>query len=103
MAGARVLTGLFTLPLVTPFIILGIALLIAFNSWGLGLSLVSVAIGHIIICVPFAMFVLMSRLESFDQSIEEVIVPRILSLGIGWIRIHHARSNWRASQVPKQL
>ncbi len=71
LAGTRVLTGLFTLPLVIPFIILGIALLIAFNSWGLGLSLISVGIGHIIICVPFAMFVLMSRLESFDQSIEE--------------------------------
>ncbi len=71
LTGVRLLTGLFTLPLVIPFIILGIALLIFFNKWGLGLSLISVAIGHIIICVPFAMFVLMSRLESFDRSIEE--------------------------------
>lgn len=71
LAGTKVLTGLFTLPLVIPFIILGIALLIAFNSWGLGLSLISVGIGHIVICIPFSMFVLMSRLESFDKSIEE--------------------------------
>ena len=72
LVGARVLTGLFTLPLVIPFIILGIALLIAFNALGINLSLFSVGIGHVLICVPFALFVLLSRLEGFDRSIEEV-------------------------------
>ena len=71
LPGAKALTGLFTAPLVIPFIILGIALLIAFNSYGLGLSLWSVGIGHVLICVPFSLFVLMSRLESFDRSLEE--------------------------------
>ncbi len=69
--GARVLTGLFTLPLVIPFIILGIALLIAFNNYGIDLSLLTVGIGHVLICVPFALFVLLSRMENFDRSIEE--------------------------------
>ena len=69
--GARTLTGLFTLPLVIPFIILGIALLIAFNSYGIDLSLFTVAVGHVLICVPFSLFVLLSRMESFDRSIEE--------------------------------
>ncbi len=69
--GARALTGLFTLPLVIPFMILGIALLIAFNNYGIDLSLFTVAIGHILICVPFSLFVLLSRMESFDRSIEE--------------------------------
>ena len=71
LKGARILTGLFALPLVIPFIILGIALLIAFNSYGLDLSLWTVGIGHVLICVPFSLFVLMSRLESFDTSLEE--------------------------------
>lgn len=71
LPGAKVLTGLFTLPLVIPFIILGIALLILFNGTGLGLSLWSVGIGHVVICVPFSLFVLMSRLESHDRSLEE--------------------------------
>jgi len=71
LPGSRILTGLFTLPLVIPFIILGIALLIAFDFYGIELSLISVGIGHILICVPFSLFVLMSRLESFDRSIEE--------------------------------
>ncbi len=69
--GAKALTGMFTLPLVIPFMILGIALLIAFNSYGIDLSLFTVGIGHILICVPFSLFVLMSRMESFDRSIEE--------------------------------
>lgn len=71
LAGARALTGLFTLPLVIPFIILGIALLIAFNSYGIDLSLFTVAVGHVLICVPFSLFVLLSRMENFDRSIEE--------------------------------
>ena len=71
LPGARTMTGLFMLPLVIPFIILGIALLIAFNKSGIGLSLFSVGIGHVVICVPFALFVLMSRLESHDPSLEE--------------------------------
>lgn len=71
LVGAKALTGLFTLPLVIPFIIMGIALLIAFNSVGLDLSLMTVGIGHVLICVPFSLFVLLSRLESFDRSLEE--------------------------------
>ncbi|MDH3631716.1 MAG: ABC transporter permease [Gammaproteobacteria bacterium] len=70
--GARALTGLFTLPLVTPFLILGIALLISFDNYGIDLSLFTVGVGHVLICVPFSLFVLLSRMESFDRSLEEV-------------------------------
>jgi len=71
LRGAKILSGLFTLPLVIPFMILGIALLIAFNKYGIQLSLFTVAMGHILICVPFSFFVLFSRMENFDHSIEE--------------------------------
>ena len=71
LSGAKFFTGLFTLPLVIPFIVLAISLLIAFNKSGIGLSLFSVGVGHTVICVPFSLFVLMSRLESFDSSVEE--------------------------------
>jgi len=69
--GRRILTGTFALPLVIPFIILGIALLVAFNAAGIELSLFTVGVGHVLICMPFSLFVLLSRLESFDLSIEE--------------------------------
>ncbi|MEZ5925859.1 MAG: ABC transporter permease [Hyphomicrobiaceae bacterium] len=71
LPGAPLVTGLFTLPLVVPYIILGIALLILFNRSGIGLSLFSVGFGHTLICTPFALFVLMSRFEGLDPSLAE--------------------------------
>ena len=35
------------------------------------LSLYTIGAGHVLICVPFSMLVLMSRLEGFDKSLEE--------------------------------
>ena len=51
------------LPLVIPGIILGVALLILLSRLGIGLSLVTVTIGHVLICVPFSMATLMARFE----------------------------------------
>ncbi len=58
-------------PLVIPGVILGVALLILLNYVGFRLSLYTVTLGHILICVPFAMATLMSRFEGFDKSMEE--------------------------------
>ena len=69
--GRKPVVGVIMLPLVVPGIILGTALLILVNNVGLGLSLVSVTLGHILICVPFATAVLISRFEGFDKSLEE--------------------------------
>lgn len=71
MPGQKPVLGLIMLPLVVPEIILGTSLLILVNNVGLGLSLVSVTLGHILISVPFATAVLMSRFEGFDRSLEE--------------------------------
>ena len=35
------------------------------------MSLITVVIGHITVCVPFAITVLMSRMDGFDKSLEE--------------------------------
>jgi spermidine/putrescine transport system permease protein len=58
-------------PLVIPGIILGVALLILVNRMGVGLSLYTVMLGHVLICIPFSMATLMSRFEGFDRSMEE--------------------------------
>jgi spermidine/putrescine transport system permease protein len=71
LPGGRVLLGFSTLPLFIPDIVLGIALLILMTSLDLPLSLMSVVIGHVLICLPFAIAVLMSRFEGFDASLEE--------------------------------
>lgn len=71
MPGQSLVTGMIMLPLFIPEIILGISLLILINWIELPLSLVTVAIGHVMLCTPFAMAVLSSRLEGFDKSLEE--------------------------------
>ena len=71
MPGKKSVVSVILLPLVIPEIILGTSLLILVNQIGLGLSLVSVVMGHVLINVPFAMAVLISRFEGFDQALEE--------------------------------
>ena len=65
------LVGFIMVPLVIPEIILGIALLMTFSLGDMKLSLVTVGIGHLLLCVPFSMLVLISRMEGFDKSMEE--------------------------------
>lgn len=69
--GAAGLIGFLSIPLVIPLIILGIALLIVLSRSGIELSLFTITLGHVVYCLPFAMFILMSRLEGFDKSVEE--------------------------------
>ncbi len=66
------ITGLIMLPLVVPYIIMGIALLsFVRRTLDLELSLFTIAAAHLLVCVPFSMLVLISRLEGFDKNLEE--------------------------------
>jgi spermidine/putrescine transport system permease protein len=69
--GRSFLLGFASVSLFIPEIVIGIALLILLTSLEIPLSLMSVIIGHVLICLPFAVFVLMSRFEGFDLSLEE--------------------------------
>jgi len=69
--GKSALIGFVNLPLFIPEIVLGISLLILLNLAEIPLSLATVVVGHITVCVPFAITVLMSRMEGFDKSLEE--------------------------------
>jgi spermidine/putrescine transport system permease protein len=69
--GGPVLLAFTSLPLFIPDIVLGISLLILLNAVGVPLSLLTVIAGHALICIPFAITVLMSRFEGFDRSLEE--------------------------------
>jgi spermidine/putrescine transport system permease protein len=71
MPGKAPVLTLIMAPLVIPGVILGVALLILINRMGIGLSLFTVGLGHILICVPFSTATLMSRFEGFDKSMEE--------------------------------
>ncbi len=69
--GQKPVIMVIMLPLVIPGIILGVALLILLSRMGITLSLYTVMLGHILICVPFSMATLISRFEGFDKSMEE--------------------------------
>ncbi|HEY0106425.1 MAG TPA: ABC transporter permease [Rhizomicrobium sp.] len=69
--GGAALLAFTSLPLFIPDIVLGISLLILLSPVGIPLSLLTVIAGHCLICVPFAITVLMSRFDGFDRSLEE--------------------------------
>jgi spermidine/putrescine transport system permease protein len=72
LPGRGPVMGTIMLPLVIPSIILAVSLLIILRqTLDVPLTLWTVGAGHVLLCVPFSMLVLMSRLEGFDRSLEE--------------------------------
>lgn len=72
LPGATAILAAFSLPLIVPSIVFGVAILIIMLQFlGIQLSLWTVGAAHVFICIPFSMTVLMSRLEGFDKSLEE--------------------------------
>lgn len=69
--GRGPIVGFIMLPLVVPLIIFGVALLVLFSQFDIKLSLFTVGIGHLIVCLPFAIATLIPRFEGFDSSLEE--------------------------------
>jgi spermidine/putrescine transport system permease protein len=67
----RLLIGLAVLPLVVPFIVLAVALLIVFRAFNVELSLVTVAIAHTIVALPYTTLIIVARLIGFDASLED--------------------------------
>lgn len=63
--------GLVMLPLVIPGIIVASSMLVLFISLGLQPSLITVIIGHVFLALPFAVSIMKSAFDQFDQSLEE--------------------------------
>jgi len=71
LRGAGAALGFISLPLFIPDIVLGLSLLMLLGVAGLPLSLAAVVLGHLLVCVPFALTVLIARFEGFDKNLEE--------------------------------
>lgn len=69
--GRGPIVGFIMLPLVVPLIIFGVALLVLLSQLGIPLSLYTVGLGHMVVCLPFSIATLLPRFEGFDPSIEE--------------------------------
>jgi spermidine/putrescine transport system permease protein len=69
--GRAALTGLALLPLIVPYVVLAVALLVLFRAVGINLSLATVAIGHVVVALPYATLIVLARLIGFDKQLEE--------------------------------
>jgi len=69
--GRDALTGLAMLPLIVPYVVLAVALLVLFRAIGVQLSLVTVAIAHVVVALPYTTLIVLARLIGFDQYLEE--------------------------------
>jgi spermidine/putrescine transport system permease protein len=56
---------------VIPLIVLGISLLLLYHELGIQLSILTVAIGHVVISLPYTILVLLPRLAQIDRSLAE--------------------------------
>src|SRR6476469_609870 len=64
-------TTLLLLPLVVPYIVLAIGMVIVSHELGYQASLAAVLAGHIVISLPYSLLVIVPRLRTLDESIVE--------------------------------
>jgi len=69
--GQGPVSALLLSPLVIPYVVFGISLLLLFHTLGIPRSILTVVIGHIVISLPYTILVLMPRLQQIDVSLEE--------------------------------
>jgi spermidine/putrescine transport system permease protein len=69
--GKSPVSALLLSPLVIPYVVFGISLLLLFHAIGIPLSALTIVIGHIVITLPYTILVLMPRLQQVDISLEE--------------------------------
>jgi spermidine/putrescine transport system permease protein len=69
--GKAAVSALLLSPLVIPYLVFGISLLLLFHQLGVPRSLLTVVIGHIVISLPYTILVLVPRLDQIDSTLEE--------------------------------
>src|SRR5919109_443550 len=69
--GKAAVSALLLSPLVIPYVVFGISLLLFFHWAGIERSITTVVIGHVVISLPYTILVLVPRLEQIDVSLQE--------------------------------
>ncbi len=67
----NLLIALSVLPLIVPYVVLAVALLILFSVLHIERSLWTIAFAHTVISLPYALLIVSSRLAGFDVHLEE--------------------------------
>jgi len=69
--GRRTANFLIVIPMATPEVVIGAALLSMFLIYGISLGLTTLLIAHVMFSISFVVVVVRSRLIGFDRSLEE--------------------------------
>ena len=69
--GKSAVSALLLSPLVIPYVVFGISLLLLFHTVGVPRSLLTIVIGHVVISLPYTILVLVPRLDQVESSLEE--------------------------------
>jgi len=69
--GKGLLTGIAVMPLIVPYVVLGVALLILFSALDIELSIVTVTIGHAIVALPYTTLIVLARLVGAESQLED--------------------------------
>ena len=75
--GRAAVSALLLSPLVIPYVVFGIALLLLFHTLGVPRSILTVVIGHVVISLPYTILVLVPRLDQIDVSLAVVVAAEL--------------------------
>lgn len=63
--------GMIMLPMVLPNMIIAMSILVVLLAIGIPLSLWTIILGHVLICIPFAVAIMSTAFHALDRSLEE--------------------------------
>lgn len=66
-----VVITLILIPLVVPYIVLAVGLVVLLHEFGIATSLAAVLAGHVVLSLPYSVLVILPRLRTLDESIVE--------------------------------
>lgn len=69
--GRRLLLAAAGLPLIVPFVVMGVAFFLLFTTLDVPRSLATVVVGHTVIAMPYATLIVLSRLGGIDPALED--------------------------------
>jgi spermidine/putrescine transport system permease protein len=82
LALRSVVVTLILIPLVVPYIVLAVGMVVLLHELGIATSLAAVLAGHVVISLPYSVLVILPRLRTLDPSISEAA----LDLGASELR-----------------
>ncbi|OYU20302.1 MAG: hypothetical protein CFE34_00970 [Rhodobacteraceae bacterium PARR1] len=69
--GVRAFALVISMPLMLPTLLVGVTLMAMFSSLGVGLSMWTATVGHVLVTLPFLVFTLSARITSIDPQLAE--------------------------------